>query len=199
MMKYIGNNSYGKTVEQLDGMELVMAAEQPEGFSPYPVDEEADDAMNFIWYKFGTPMMREYHQPQIGAFITADVRMRLRRAAIQDPEAFLYADTDAVTFFRPVTLDIDPGRYGAWKIEEAGTEYIIAAKKVYASVDGKTKHAKGMTVKYLTTEDYEKWLAGVPPIQTQIQRQNFVKVLAGYDMFVELVKTGEKMKRSRAA
>ena len=198
LMKSIGNNSYGKTVETLDGMELVMAAEQPEGYSPYPIDDECDDSLNCIWYKFGTPMMREYHQPQIGAFITADVRMRVRRAAIIDPEAFLYADTDAVTFFRPVTLDIDPGRYGAWKVEEAGTEYIIAAKKVYASVDGKTKHAKGMTVRYLTTEDYEKWLAGVPPIQTQIQRQNFVKVLAGYDMFVERVKTGEIIKKKAA-
>ena len=197
MVKYVGNNSYGKTVERLDGLELLIAAEQPEGFSEYPIDDN-ETGMNYVWYRFAQPVMREYHQPQIGAFITAHVRMVVRRAALQSPDAWLYADTDCVVFREPVTLDVDAGRYGAWKIEEQGTPYTIAAKKVYCSDDGKTKHAKGMNVRYLTTEDFEKWYQGVPPRQSQVQRQNFMKVLSGFDMFAEREKVGEIVKGKAA-
>lgn len=190
MMKYIGNNSYGKTVEKLDGLELLLAAEQPEGFSAYPVGDDPG-GLEYVWYKFGLPILRDYHQPQLGAFITAHVRMVVRRAALLDPDAFLYADTDGVMFTQSVPLPVDPGKYGAWKIEEQGTPYIIAAKKVYCSDDGATRHAKGMNVRYLKTEDYEKWVQGIPPRQTQVQRQNFVKVLSGFDMFAEREKVGE--------
>jgi hypothetical protein len=206
MMKYIGNNSYGKTVEHLDGLELVMAAEQPEGFSEYPVDDsgealtpEGSESINkYVWYRFAMPILREYHQPQIGAFITAHVRMLVRRAALLNPDAWLYADTDCVVFRESVSLPIDAGKYGAWKIEENGEQYTIAAKKVYCSADGKTKHAKGLNIKYLTTEDFEKWYQGVPPRQAQVQRQNFVKVLSGFDMFADRVKWGEQNAHTRA-
>jgi hypothetical protein len=191
MVKYIGNNSYGKTVERLDGLELVMAAEQPEGYAAYPIDDLADDALQYVWYKFAMPVLREYHQPQIGAFITAHVRMLVRRAALLNPDAWLYADTDCVVFKAPVALPLSPGKYGLWKIEEEGAPYTIAAKKVYCSGDGRTKHAKGLNIKYLTTEDFEKWYQGVPPRQTQVQRQNFVKVLSGFDMFAQRDKVGE--------
>ena len=197
MVKAIGNNSYGKTVEQLDGLELVMSAEQPEGFVPYPVDED-DPApgMDYVWYKIGTPMLREYHQPQIGAFVTAQVRMVVRRAALLNPDAWLYADTDCVMFRAPVALDINPTRYGAWKVEAEGERYKIVAKKVYISDDGKTKHAKGLNVKKLTDADFDRWLSGVPPRQYQLHRQNFVKVISGFDMFIEREKVGEDMKRT---
>lgn len=198
MVKMIGNNSYGKTVEQLDGLDLIMSAEQPEGFSPYPVDEEngAAPGFEYVWYKIAEPMLREYHHPQIGAFITAQVRMVVRRAAMQNPDAWLYADTDCVMFRAPVTLDVDPKRYGAWKVEAEGERYKIIAKKVYTSHDGVTKHAKGMNVRKLTNDDFDKWLSGVPPRQNQIQRQNFVKVISGFDMFIEREKVGEDMKRA---
>jgi hypothetical protein len=198
LMKYIGNSSYGKTVEQLDGLELVMSAEQPEGYSPYIGCEE--NGLQYIWFKISEPVGREYHQPQIGAFITAYVRMVVRRAALLDPDRWLYADTDCVVFSGnklPVGLDIDPGRYGAWKIEDEGTPYIFAAKKVYASLDMKTSHAKGMSVRKLTLLDFENWFAGKPPSQTQIQRMNFVKVLAGADMFFERDKVGENLAATR--
>jgi hypothetical protein len=197
-MKYIGNGSYGKTVEQLDGLELVMSAEQPEGYSPYIGCEE--NGLQYIWFKISEPVGREYHQPQIGAFITAHVRMVVRRAALLDPDRWLYADTDCVVFSGhklPAGLDIDPGRYGAWKIEDEGTPYIFAAKKVYASLDMKTSHAKGMSVRKLTLLDFENWFAGKPPSQTQIQRMNFVKVLAGSDMFIERDKVGENLAATR--
>lgn len=198
MMKYIGNNSYGKTVERLDGLELVMSSEKPDGFSEYPADDSDDDLLNYVWYRFATPMLREYHQPQIGAFITAYVRMVVRRAALLSPDAWLYADTDCVVFKEPVALNIDPGKYGAWKQEESGAIYTFAAKKVYCSEDGSTKHAKGLNIRYLTTEDFDKWYQGVPPRQTQVQRQNFVKVLSGFDMFAERAKWGEQNAYTRA-
>jgi hypothetical protein len=201
MVKALGNNSYGKTIEQLDGLELVMASEQPEGFSPYSVDDVP--GLEYVWYKIAEPMLREYHQPQIGAFITAQVRMVVRRAALQNPDAWLYADTDCVMFRAPISLDINPTRYGAWKVEAQGESYKIIAKKVYISHDGKTKHAKGMNVKRLTAEDFDKWLMGTAPRQNQLHRQNFVKVISGFDMFIEREKVGEDMgrtlKRGKAA
>lgn len=196
MCKYIGNNSYGKTVESLAGLDLVMAAEQPEGFSPYLASENPD--LECIWFKFGTPVQREYHQPQIGAFITAQVRMVVRRAALLAPDAWLYADTDCVMFSQDMehALDIDPGRYGAWKVEETGKEYLLLAKKCYVSIDGKTKHAKGMNINRLTVDDYIKWMEGTSPEQVQVQRQNFIKVLAGFDMFIEREKVAENFENT---
>lgn len=200
MVKYIGNNSYGKTVEQLDGLDLVMSSENPEGYSPYPVDSEATaPGLEYVWYKIGEPMLREYHQPQIGGFITAQVRMVVRRAALLNPDAWLYADTDCVMFKQPVTLDIDAKRYGAWKVEAEGERYKIIAKKVYTSHDGKTKHAKGMNVRKLTGADFDRWLSGTAPRQNQIQRQNFVKVISGFDMFIEREKVGEIIKGRETA
>lgn len=200
MVKMIGNNSYGKTVEQLDGLDLVMSAEAPDGYSPYPVtDNDVDPGLDYVWYKIGEPMLREYHQPQIGAFITASVRMVVRRAALLNPDAWLYADTDCTMFRAPVALDIDPVRYGAWKMEAEGERYKIIAKKVYISHDGKTKHAKGMNIKKLTEEDFDRWLSGTAPVQNQLQRQNFVKVISGFDMFIEREKVGEIIKERKAA
>lgn len=195
LIKAIGNNSYGKTVERLDGLELIMSAEEPEGFAPYPVFDDSDSSLSYIWFRFVDPVFREYHQPQIGAFITAHVRMRVRKAALLSPDTWLYADTDCVMFRDSQTsrLDIDQKRYGAWKIEEEGTEFLIAAKKVYASSDGNTRHAKGLNVRKMRTEDFERWVAGAPPEQVQAQRQNFVRVMAGFDMFVERLRVGERL------
>jgi hypothetical protein len=194
MVKAVGNHSYGKTVEQTDPKEIIFSAECPVGFMPYsaPGEEDALGVLEHIWWRVGDNVTRDYHKPELGAFITAHVRMVLRRAMLIDPEAWLYADTDCVAFSRDVTaaLDIDPGRYGAWKIEESGTPYRIIAKKVYASLDGAKRSAKGLNVKRLTNEDFEQWLAGNPPTQTQTQRQNFVKVMAGSEMYLERQRRG---------
>lgn len=192
MLKAVGNNSYGKTVEELGGYELVMAAERPEGFFNYM---DADEPIQHIWFKFGVPQAREYHQPQIGAFITAHVRMVVRRAILEAPDAWLYADTDCVMYSRPVTLPIDPKKYGLWKVEAEGDEFIVIAKKVYATADGTDRKAKGMTVKRLTVDDFVKWYDGTAPRERQIQRQNFVSVMSGASMFVELEKSGQAEKR----
>jgi len=190
MMKSIGNNSYGKTVEKLDGLELVLALEQPEGFSHY--QSESPDTEN-IWFQFGRPVLREYHQPHIGSFITAHVRMEMRRGILLDPDAWLYGDTDCLIFSRPVALDIDPKVYGKWKIESEGEIYRIITKKVYADLGAKTRHAKGINVKRLTPGDFEAWFHGRPPTQTQTHRQNFVRFMAGAEMFIERTKIGQRI------
>ncbi len=87
-------------------------------------------------------------------------------------------------------LDIDDRRYGAFKLEESGAEYLLVAKKVYSSVDGKTKHSKGLSIKDLEFSDFVSWFAGKIPEQVQIQRQNFVKVMHGKDMFVKRTRKG---------
>jgi len=189
MIKMIGNNAYGKTVERLDGVELVMALDCPEGFSAYQAE---DDRLNYVWFRFGAPALRDYHQPQLGSFITAHVRMVVRRAILQAPHAWLYADTDCVAFTEPVTLPIDPVKYGAWKCENAGTEFYLIAKKVYADQSSGKIHAKGMNVKRLTMEQMRAWHAGTSPEQVQTQRQNFVKFVGGGPMFAERRKVGQR-------
>lgn len=191
VVKMIGNNAYGKTVERLDGIELVMALNCPEGFNHY---QSENDQLQCVWYRFAEPIMREYHQPQLGAFITAHVRMVLRRAILQAPDAWIYADTDCVVFSRAVSLPIDPKKYGLWKIEEEGKrEFMFVEKKVYASKDGKVKHAKGLNVGKLKIDDFEAWYRGRPPSQTQVQRNNFVSFISGAEMFKERVKVGQRL------
>jgi len=189
LVKAVGNNSYGKTVEQLDGVEYVIANECPEGFLLIP------DSLDLpMWEKRGEPQCKDYHKPQIGAFITAHVRMKVRQAALLNPGAWLYADTDCVVFScEPKGLDIHPSRYGAWKVECEGEEYRIITKKVYAKIDASEKHAKGMNVKKLTAADFERWSNGEAPTQTQIHKNNLTKVLAGADMFIERVRRGTKV------
>jgi hypothetical protein len=62
---------------------------------------------------------------------------------------------------------------------------------VYARIDGKEKKAKGLNIKRLTPEDFERWYNGQPPKQTQVQRQNFLAVMTGSEMYVERIKRGQ--------
>lgn len=190
LMKAIGNNSYGKTVEQLDGLELVMANQQPDGFAEYYND---DARLSHIWFRFGEPSERDYHQPQLGSFITAHVRMLVRRAALQNPGAWIYADTDCVVFTEYVPLDCDAKKYGKWKVESEGEEQIYIGKKIYTDMAGNSKHAKGLNRKRLAVDDFLKWFDGIAPMQTQTQKQNFVNVMAGAQMFVERTKIGQRV------
>lgn len=190
VIKAVGNHSYGKTVERLEGMELLIAAECPQGFAPYYAD--GFEPLPHVWHRFTEPRAKDYHQPHIGAFITAHVRMVVRRAALLNPQAWLYADTDCVVFSESVTgrLDIDPRRYGAWKLEEDGTPHLIIAKKVYHNLATGQGHAKGLNVKRLTGADYRAWYEGAPPVQDQVQRNNFVTVMQGAEMYREQTRRG---------
>jgi hypothetical protein len=192
MVKAIGNNAYGKTLELLNGLELIIAKEPPEGFDVYdPFD--AENAM--IYSRSRIAFTKDYHIPQIGVFVTAHVRCLVRDTALKAPNHFLYADTDCVVFSKPIKLDIDKTRYGAWKIEAEGIPYIIVGKKIYYGDDGSTK-AKGLRTKQLSKEDYEKWLISQPE-QNQIQRQNFLKFLSGHAMFKPQSRKGTDVKKSK--
>ncbi|HEY4723997.1 MAG TPA: hypothetical protein VII92_19240, partial [Anaerolineae bacterium] len=159
------------------------------------------DALPFLWYRINKPMLRPYHQPQIAAFITAHVRMVVRRAALLMPDYFVYADTDCVVFRRPVELPFDPKVYGKWKVEVDGDDYGFITKKVYFPrklYDGWTPKAKGMTIAKLTFEQFVKWYDGTPPQQDQLQRRGFLSVITGSDMYYKRQKVGQVLKKVAA-
>jgi len=206
MVKAVGNMSYGKTVEILDPLELILTKDPPNGFSEYFAADNDTDLLLHVWSREKEVSPRGYHQPQIGAFITAHVRMVVRKAALINPESWLYADTDCVVFDSDVSksLNIHPSRYGAWKIEEAGAPYRIIAKKVYSSVETRfdekmgravptVAHAKGLNVKRLSADDFSAWYDGNAPVQEQIQRQSFVSVMSGRDMYRNLNRSGTRL------
>lgn len=201
LVKQIGNSAYGKTLEQLGGFEFVMAAKQPTGYKPISDD---DPQLENIYYRLGDSFPKVYHQPQIGCFITAHVRIILREAACKAPGHFIYGDTDCVAFSKPVDfLAINPTRYGDWKIESAGVEHLFIAKKVYYgfddSPDKPNKHAKGLRIRELTREQFQSWFDGRPPEQMQTQRQNFVRFMTGQDMFISQERSGTDVTKSAQA
>lgn len=191
MVKAIGNNAYGKTLEQLNDIELIVANECPAGYEIYdPFNEEC----SFVFSRQSRPIYKRHHLPQIGAFVTAHVRCKVRDTALLAPNHFLYADTDCVVFSKPVELDIDKYRYGAWKVEAENVFYIIIGKKLLCGDDG-TMKAKGMRVKELTRENFENWLIEQPN-QNQTQRQNFLKFLGGSVMFKQQKRRGTDVTKS---
>jgi hypothetical protein len=97
---------------------------------------------------------------------------------------------NCVAFDSPVDLPLSATQYGYWKQETDGEHYRIIAKKVYASIGAKEKHAKGLNIKRLTDDDFKDWFNGIVPVQEQTQRQNFVAVMAGFDMFIERTRRG---------
>ena len=184
MIKATGNHSYGKTVEQIEPIEFLLSEECPDGYQSFYGD--SFEPIDHIYCRIDSDRRaKAYHQPHLGAFITAFVRMQVRRAALLAPTSFLYADTDCVIFDSDVTarLDIDPKRYGAWKVEESGKPYLLIAKKVYTDKDGSKKSAKGLHVRKLTGDDFAQWYEGRPPVQDQVQVQNFLSVIQGAEMF----------------
>lgn len=196
MCKSLGNNAYGKTAEQLGGEELVMARDCPEGFKQW------SEGMDYIWSRTQdeTEIERGYHQPQIASFITAYVRMVVRRAILTNPKGWIYADTDCVVFDSPADLSVDKKKYGKWKIEAEGEFYSYIVKKGYYSHDKTTVHIKGMNIRNqdgslkFTDDELEKWWKGKPPEQAQTQRKNFLTVVTGSSMYQGRKKTAQKIR-----
>lgn len=193
MVKALGNNAYGKTLEQIWGQEFVFSKKRPEGYDLY--DSFNPDA-SFIFSRDRKSFPKKYHIPQIGIFVTAFVRCLVRDAAVKEEDYFLYADTDCVMFSKPVAhLEIHKTKYGAWKKEAEGYTILIVGKKMYHSEDG--SKAKGLIVKNLTEEDYKSWLKGKLPVQVQCQRQNIIAFLGGGHMFKNLTRKGTDVKISK--
>lgn len=201
MCKSLGNNAYGKTAEQLGGEELIMAKTCPDGFFQW------NEGTSYIWCRVQDKdeIERGYHQPQIASFITAYVRMVVRRAIMKNPTGWIYADTDCVVFDSPTELDIDKKRYGAWKQETNGEPYRFIVKKGYYSEDKKTVHIKGMNIRNskgelkFTEAELTDWWNGKPPKQAQTQRKNFMKVVGGADMYAGRKKVAQKTDTKKLA
>ena len=199
MVKATGNHAYGKTCEKIEPLQYILAYECPDDCLPFYGD--GTDPLEHVYYRLDEDRKpKDYHQPHIGAFITARVRMVVRRAALLDPASWLYADTDCVIFSSNMTakLDIDSARYGAWKIEEEGAIYQIIAKKVYTEVsdapsDKKKRSSKGLNVKRLTDDDFSRWYEGAPPVQDQVQVRHFLDVMRGAEMFRHQTRKGTRI------
>lgn len=194
MYKAIGNNSYGKTLELLDDSEQCISFNPP-GADWQAVTDEHGQILPFLWQRhLQAAPVKPYHHPQIGAWICAHVRMQVRRAALLAPDDFVYADTDSVAFRVPVTdrLDVDSARYGAWKLEVDGDNYVFITKKVYASLDGKTRTAKGMPVQTLQVDDFLTWYEGNAPHVGTVQRNAFLTSLRTQKMFRTMRRRGSK-------
>lgn len=193
--KMIGNNAFGKTWEEHDGIRIVYANEPKEGYRQYRAE---DPNFDHVWIYREEPRKETYHKPQIGTFITAYQRINLMEQAWIAPHQFLYADTDCIVFTKEVTalLDIDDGRYGAYKVEALGAEYGFINKKVYYSletIDGitpKVASAKGIHSKELTLSIFEGWYNGILPVQQQVQRQNLKQSIGTGKMFLNRKRTG---------
>jgi hypothetical protein len=198
MVKAVGNHSYGKTSEVLGAETFLISGDQPPGYQPFYGDGMSP--FDHVWMAFEEAKIKDYHQPQLASFITASVRMKVRRAALLNPSAWLYADTDCVIYSEDMTaaLDIHPSRYGAWKVEEQGTVYRISAKKVYQDTASKKGTAKGLHVRELTDEDFERWFEGDEPEQEQIQRQNFLSVMQGAEMFKKQIRRGTSIEKNNS-
>lgn len=187
LVKALGNNAYGKTLEQLWDNEFIIAKEKPDG---YQLFDSFDPDAKYVFARERKSFHKKYHLPQIGAFITAHVRCVVRENACYDEEHFLYADTDCIAFSRKARhLHLDPIRYGSWKVENAGCNFIIIGKKAYWTEDGEVK-AKGMMIRHLSKKHFDDWKRGMIPWQKQLQRQNILKVLSGCAMFVEQTRKG---------
>lgn len=170
--KAIGCNAYGKTLQEPTTMRYVLSRRAPKGGFPVVESNEAGDPVEGFWVVPETrDTRRQYERPQLGAFITAFVRCVLFDAIMQDPDAFVKADTDSVSFTRPQKLTISSWKYGAWKCESAGDFHIVVAKKVYWSSEKTT--AKGMRVRDLRRAHMERWYKGDVPLQNQVQLQSW--------------------------
>jgi len=173
MVKALGCNAYGKTVERVPKGEFLLSKIAPP--QAFPVE----DVGPYVWFKPSKyDSRRAYHRPQLGAFITAAVRMKVFAAANKDPRAFLYADTDSVAFSRPVRLPVSRVEYGKWKRESNGERYIIIGKKVYARIAPRKVICKGLHTRPLSIAVMRRWLrTGVPPVQLQSQLLGWRKSL----------------------
>jgi hypothetical protein len=180
--KAIGNYSYGKTSERIPNLRIVLSRRNPgEGFAPYP---DSAPEFRYFWCELvENPERKRYHRPQIATFITAHVRMKLFRAIMQNPDAFLKADTDSVCLTEPIDLPISTGTYGRWKKEHHGDRFIVLGKKCYAIVPATKKPkfvCKGLRLRDLSVSDFERWYRdGVPPTQTMVQTLGFRRGLGG--------------------
>lgn len=197
VVKSIGNNAFGKTLEGAHPMRTLISRTRPDGGVALMPEQSA-----VVWGVKEEKDEPEYHRPQIGVFIMAYGRCQLMRTAAKAPAYFLKADTDGITFARDMRdmLWIDATRYGAFKCEYEATEIMIFAKKCYCYAGADAREVlervqadpygveeicgmKGIRARELSWEDRIAWFSGNPPSQKQIQVNNVIKQLSGAPMY----------------
>ena len=207
MVKATGNHSFGKTLQEIGDKEYIFCKNKPNGYH-HTIENLAGGEIAVLpnLYERGVKQRpKDYHKPQIGAWVTAGARMKLRRALLIAPEYALYADTDCVAFSIDVTdkLDVDDKRYGAWKLEENGEEMIIIDKKVYMNVESGKSKAKGISTKSMDVvnkqQTYEDWADGKEiPSQIRPQKANLVEFVAEKrQLFKNVKRTGSDRSKKK--
>ena len=195
--KALGNNAYGKTVEVLEPVKRAISRKEPPG-KFWQLEHPEDESLHNFWLKIlehPESQARDYHRPQLGAFITAGVRCQVYEAIMTLPEFFLKADTDSVCFSRPNPyLMLDPRAYGKWKLEHDGAEHVIITKKVYAVREGDDVKivCKGLSTRKLTWDTMMEWYeTRNAPVQEQVQLQSWKKgVGSDAPMFAKMTRKG---------
>lgn len=200
MIKAIGNNAFGKTLEQVDGMRYRFSSIQPgSAFHHYAAEIPATDT---LWCALEDTEPADYQKLQIGVFILAYGRIQLYEQIARHGADVLYSDTDCLITRRDITdsLDIHPSRYGAWKIEQTGQYVFVLNKKAYAwpaRSAGRVKHWKGLHTREISYAAYERaYTHGEVPAQPQLQRRGIMRVVCGLPMFGELTRHGSAVLRS---
>lgn len=102
-----------------------------------------------IWYEKLAPEYRDPIYIPAASFITAYARRKTITSAQSVYERFVYADTDSLYLVGtdvPESLDVDPYRLGAWKLEHRFQHFKVHRPKTYVFVqDGElTIHCAGL-------------------------------------------------------
>ena len=201
LCKSLGNNSYGKTAENLWDTDFVFSNFMPEGYEQYIEDFLApEESCPYIFRKDKESRIKNYHQPQIAATITAHVRMQVRRAALLGGNDWIFSDTDSCVFGCDMgnQLFMSKTEYGAWKLECAGVEYTVIEDKTYYSRDDNVIHAKGLKIKDLDYDLLDDWFdTGEKPEQLQVQRNNFFKFMQGIEPMFRKHEVNQKEKAKK--
>lgn len=120
-----------------------------------------------IHLKVGEHEQRDPVYTPVGVFITAYARDVTIRAAQENYDSFLYADTDSLHLLAdddPTTLDIDDNKLGAWKREMIFEKAIYARAKCYCEKypEGAYEHSSDCKRDKDCSCAYVTHIAGLP-------------------------------------
>lgn len=159
LVKYLLNSSYGKFGQDptnfrdwMISLDIGNNDLEDDGYELYSTCDYFD-----LWCKASIPKITSYNDVSIAASITSAARSVLMDALTHSKGA-LYCDTDSI-ICTALDCPVDPGKLGAWKLEEQCDRVVIAGKKLYAlgrygvegdnglplSSDGKTRWLKVRT------------------------------------------------------
>lgn len=143
-LKYLGNNSYGKTAQNPRKFKEYYLTDH--GKRPEPQwFEFLENADEMVRHEYSLPIERcnthdvwarpnpgrRFNNVGTAASITGAARAILLEAR-QNSVDPIYCDTDSLICRSLSGVDIHPSRLGAWDLEETFDEVIVVGKKTYA-------------------------------------------------------------------